>query len=81
MKFICFFPALLLAGSGCAQQTDDLIETKCNSCHSSAVVYEQKRSKQDWDRVVFGMKSRGLEISETEEADLKNFLYRHLTIE
>jgi len=41
-------------------------------------VYNRKRSKSEWDRVVHGMKVRGLVISDAEEKELMSELYNKL---
>lgn len=84
MKFIglcSIWLLIMLAGTGCAQRKFDMIELKCNTCHASSYIYQKNRTIQDWDRVVFGMKSAGLVLTEQEEAAIKNILYTHFRAE
>lgn len=39
-------------------------------CHSSDIVYLKKRSMDEWERVLYAMKTRGLKISQSEEKEL-----------
>lgn len=47
-----------------------IIEQKCGTCHSSDIVYLKKRSMSEWERVLYAMKTRGLQISPNEEKEL-----------
>ena len=47
----------------------------------ASIVYEKKRSSGDWERVVFGMKARGLKITADEEKELMSVLKKYLTRE
>jgi len=47
-----------------------IIEQKCGMCHSSDIVYLKKRSMDEWERVLYAMKTRGLKISQNEEKEL-----------
>ena len=51
-----------------------VIESKCGRCHKSEIVYSKKRNLEDWKRVVYAMKIRGLVITITEEEELFNVL-------
>jgi hypothetical protein len=53
-----------------------IIEQKCGLCHSVNIVYKEKRSNYEWDRIIYAMKQRGLKLSETEENDIKKILYK-----
>lgn len=65
--------ALLL--SSCRQQIP-LIERKCGTCHSATVVYQTRRTEEGWRQVVHGMKIRGMEITEEEEQQVFETLFR-----
>jgi hypothetical protein len=43
-------------------------------------VYEKKRSTGDWDLVVFGMKARGLKMTDDEEKELMMVLNNSLSL-
>lgn len=65
--------ALLL--SSCKQQIP-LIERKCGTCHSATVVYQTRRTEEGWRQVMHGMKIRGMEITEEEEQQVLEILFR-----
>lgn len=54
-----------------------VIERKCGTCHSASVVYNEKRSKSEWDRIIYAMKHRGLILSNAEEEAIKRILYKN----
>ncbi|MDD5167330.1 MAG: hypothetical protein PHN75_00805 [Syntrophales bacterium] len=58
---------------GCAEKPA-IIEQKCGNCHSASVVYKKKRSMDEWDRILFGMKARGLKVSPEEEKEILDVL-------
>lgn len=66
-------PALLL---GCTGEKPRIIEEKCSTCHSSSFVYKEKRTMPEWDRILFGMKARGLKITPGEEKQIRDILSR-----
>jgi hypothetical protein len=70
---------LLLLFTGCGIETLEIIKNKCGQCHESSIVYEKKRSSGAWQRVVFGMKARGLKITAAEEKELMSVLKKYLT--
>lgn len=68
--------ALILAAvvlSGC-EGKPAIIEQKCGACHDSSVVYKHKRSLNEWDRLVFGMKARGMKVTPEEEKEIMDVL-------
>ncbi len=56
-----------------------IIEQKCGSCHDSSVVYKHKRSLNEWDRLVFGMKARGMKVTPEEEKEVMDVLAKRYT--
>ena len=70
------FPALILSAialSGC-EGKPMIIEQKCGSCHDASVVYKHKRSLNEWDRLIFGMKARGMKVTPEEEKEIMEVL-------
>jgi len=65
---------------GCSGRRYEIIENKCGLCHSASIVYEKKRTESDWNLVIFGMKARGLVLSEAEEKELKKILSQSLSL-
>jgi hypothetical protein len=63
-------PALLW---GCGGKPH-IIEQKCSTCHPTSVVYERKRPVQEWDRLLSGMKARGLKVTPEEEKTIQEIL-------
>ena len=73
-----FLIAILLLICTACQKRYAIIDKKCGTCHATAVVYQKKRPAHEWDRIVFGMKARGLKITAQEERDLTNILHTDL---
>jgi hypothetical protein len=69
-----FFPAVVLVMlMGCPGRPE-LIEQKCSNCHKSSVVYEKKRTLEQWDRVLYGMEKRGLVLTPEERTAILKIL-------
>lgn len=51
-----------------------IIESKCGRCHKSEIVYSKKRSLDDWNRIIYAMKTRGLTITDIEEEEVLKVL-------
>lgn len=63
-----FLVSASLAAVGCSTQPKiQIVEDKCGKCHTAERVYESKRTPAEWERVVYGMKVRGLVLSDAEE--------------
>lgn len=77
-SFFLVSASLLIAGCGDKTEKIKIVEENCGKCHRSEIVYMQKRSKAEWDRIVYGMKVRGLKISEEDESRLMSELYNKL---
>jgi len=76
---VSFFPVFVSMLSGCdGIERIDIVEEKCGKCHKSDIVYLERRTKQDWERVVHGMKVSGMKITEEEERELMSELYNKL---
>jgi hypothetical protein len=58
-----------------------IIEQKCSTCHSSSYVYKEKRSIDEWDRLLIGMKARGLKLTPKEETTLRNILSKNYSVD
>ncbi len=69
-------PAFLLACSG----KPEIIERKCSHCHDPSVVYQKKRTPEEWDRVLYGMKALGLKVSPEEEREIREVLAKRYTL-
>jgi hypothetical protein len=66
---------------GCTVSKPEIIEQKCSTCHPSALVYQQKRPLKEWDRLMYGMKARGLKVTPQEEAGIREILASRYTKE
>jgi len=64
---------------GCTEK-DQIIEQKCSQCHSSSYVYKQKRTMEDWDRLLTGMKARGLKLNSEEERAVREVLSKKYSL-
>jgi hypothetical protein len=74
--------ALILSSvvlSGC-EEKPKIIEQKCGKCHDASVVYKHKRSMDEWDRLVFGMKVRGMKVTPEEEKEIMDVLANKYSI-
>ncbi len=71
-----FWPLLAVFLFGCSGKPE-ILEQKCSSCHSSSVVYQKKRTAEEWDGIVFGMKARGLKLTPEEEKAVKDALVKY----
>lgn len=74
--------ALILSSvvlSGC-EEKPRIIEQKCGRCHDASIVYKHKRSMDEWDRLIFGMKVRGLKVTSEEEKEIMDVLDRKYSI-
>jgi hypothetical protein len=80
---VSFFPVFVSLLIACSEtgRNFPIIEQKCGKCHSPAVVYRQKRTEADWQRVLHGMKMRGLVITPAEEAQVVKVLKENLLLE
>lgn len=76
LLIICTGLSLLLL-SGCPGGKPEIIEKKCSTCHSASVVYAQKRTIDEWGRLVYGMKVRGLQLTPDEESQVLEALARY----
>ena len=77
-SFFLVFASLLIVGCGDRVERISIVEDKCGKCHKPDIVYLDKKTKAEWDRVVYGMKVRGLKITDKEEKLLMNELYNKL---
>lgn len=66
--------------SGCPGNSD-IIEQRCSSCHSTSVVYAQKRTVDEWGRLVYGMKVRGLKLTPAEEEQVLETLAKYYSLD
>lgn len=51
---------------GCFKNDINIVDIKCGNCHKSDIVYLKSRSRQEWERIIYAMKLRGLTISDRE---------------
>jgi len=79
--FYGLFLVTLLLLTGCGSKKFEIIEKKCGQCHNVSIVYEKKRTHEDWEILVFGMKARGLKITADEEEELMSVLNNSLSRE
>jgi hypothetical protein len=65
--------------SGCMEKPR-IIEQKCSTCHSSSYVYREKRTMNEWSRLINGMKARGLRLTPDEERDVMQALSNYYSV-
>jgi hypothetical protein len=64
---------------GCTEKAQ-IIEQKCSQCHSSSYVYKQKRTMEEWGRLLTGMKARGLKLTSEEEKTVTDILSKNYSL-
>ncbi len=72
--------AAAVISTGCSSRTYDVIDRSCGSCHDASIVYEKKRTQDQWARVMFAMKAVGLKISPEDEQKIMEILSRSYTL-
>lgn len=71
----------LIVIAACADKRIPIIERECGYCHVADIVYTKKRTRAEWDRVVYGMMERGLKLTPDEEQQVKKALYENLALD
>lgn len=61
---------------GCTSKPE-IIERKCSECHKTSVVYSKRRPMVEWERIIYGMKARGLKLAPDEEKALMEVLSKY----
>jgi hypothetical protein len=64
---------------GCTSKSE-LIEQKCSTCHKLSVVYEKKRPMVEWERLLYGMETRGLTLSPDEKRAILEILAKNYSL-
>lgn len=71
-----FLVSVSLFTAGCGEiKRIQIIEENCGKCHSADRIYSMNETPAEWDRIVYGMKRRGLEMSRDTETELMQILY------
>ena len=74
-RAICLLtPVIPVLFLGCAGGKPDIIERKCSICHATSLVYQKERPTAEWDRILHGMKIRGLKMTPAEESEIRRIL-------
>lgn len=73
-SFFLVSASLLLMSCSETNKKSDIIDHKCSRCHTSDVVYNTHTNYEDWKRILYGMKMRGLELTPQEEHTILDFL-------
>jgi hypothetical protein len=68
-----FIAGLAVLFLGCTEKSP-IIEQMCSRCHPTSYVYEQKRTMDEWNRLLTGMKARGLKLTPEEEKAVREVL-------
>ena len=74
------FVAILMLFAACTEKPR-IIEQKCSSCHSSSYVYKEKRPADEWCRLLFAMKARGLKVTPDEGKAIQEILSKNYTLD
>lgn len=78
---VSFFLASASLVAGCSRAESQIIDQKCGTCHPAEFVYKEKRTADEWLRLLNGMKQRGLVISPQDEEQVMRFLREEMTKE
>ena len=72
----CCLLLLVVVGWGvlACSRGSPVIDRHCSGCHPADYVYRQKRPPAEWDRVLHGMKLRGMQLSPEEEHAVRSAL-------
>jgi hypothetical protein len=73
------FAMILVLLLGCTSKPE-LIERKCSACHKSSVVYKKKRPMVEWERLLYGMETRGLTLSPDEKGAILEILAKNYSL-
>lgn len=68
---------LLFIGCGENKKVEPIIHQKCGLCHSVKVALNKHRSKDEWEKVLYAMKLRGLRINDSEEKEIRQYLFNY----
>jgi hypothetical protein len=64
---------------GCSAKPQ-IIEQNCSRCHTSSYVYKQKRTMDEWGRLLTAMKARGLKLTPEEEKTVRDILSKNYSL-
>ncbi len=74
----CLASVSFIMLAACADyERNKVIEEHCGSCHSADRIYEKKRTKEEWRKLVHGMKIRGLKLTKEEEKKVYEELFEN----
>jgi hypothetical protein len=76
LYLFAIIPVLLL---GCTSKPE-LIEQKCSTCHKASIVYEKKHPMVEWERLLYGMETRGLILSPDERKAILEILAKNYSL-
>jgi hypothetical protein len=76
LYLFAMIPVFLL---GCTSKSE-LIEQKCSNCHKSSIVYDKKRPMAEWERLLYGMETRGLILSPDERKAILEILAKNYSL-
>lgn len=72
----CLILVVPVVFMGCKSKPE-IIEQKCSICHKTSVVYQKKRPMTEWERIIYGMKARGLKVTPDEEKAIMEALNKY----
>jgi len=58
----------------------DLVARVCANCHALERVVDQRRSAEEWDRIIGVMVDRGAKASDEEQTQIRDYLVEHFGI-
>lgn len=72
--YLVFVSFLFFVGCTDNEKLDPIIHQRCGLCHSVKVALNKHRSRAEWEKVVYAMKVRGLQLSDNEEKKIIEYL-------
>ncbi|MEF3254877.1 MAG: hypothetical protein K6348_04845 [Deferribacterales bacterium] len=77
VRYFLVSVSLLFITSCASDGVDPIIHQKCGLCHSVKVALNKNRTEDDWKKVLYAMKVRGLKIDEKEEKIVLEYLIKY----
>lgn len=75
--FLVFVSFILVYGCMGEKNIEPLVYQKCGLCHRVEVALSKKRTPEEWKKIIYAMKLRGLKLSEEDEMVILSFLNKY----
>jgi hypothetical protein len=78
-KFIVLIISLCMLSPAFALASDspkDIVEKQCSKCHPTSIVYDAKKSQDEWEKTVDRMITYGTNLSKEEREAVIQYLLK-----